>query len=108
LLRLDLLGDADPHARGTISGQPRARRATYSRSSDPNHGGSPATAFSRARSGRRVAGIARSTLGSESTHFRSACAHVSIPNGRSGARPAAEDARLTSGAPVPPKGRITT
>ncbi len=35
-----------------------ARRATYARSSAPNHGGSPAAAFSVMRPSREVAGIA--------------------------------------------------
>src|SRR5918995_419485 len=62
----------------------RARPATYLRSSSPNHGGSPARAFSRMRRGLLVAGIAQLTLRSERTNLRSACAQVSTPNSRSG------------------------
>src|SRR5215213_2637089 len=61
-----------------------ASRSTSERSASVNHGGDPAAAFSRARSGRFVAGITRSTRGSESAHLRSACAHVSTPNSRRG------------------------
>ena len=71
----------------------------------PNHGGRPAAAFSAVRSGLLVAGIATSTRSSDSTHFSSACAHVSTPNARSGASSAAAGARRTS-APSP-SGRIT-
>ena len=62
----------------------RRRRSTRSRSSAGTHGGEPATAFSATRSGRVVAGMTRSTRGSESAHFRSACAQVSTPNARRG------------------------
>ena len=76
------------------------------RSSRPNHGGEPAAAFSAARSGREVAGMTRSTRGSESAHLSSACGQVSTPNGSSGASSAADGGRAAS-AP-PPSGRITT
>ena len=62
----------------------RASPSTYARSSRPNHGGSPAAAFSAARSGREVAGMTRSTRGSESAHLSSACGQVLTPNGASG------------------------
>src|SRR5205814_848714 len=82
-----------------------ASRSTSLRSSGPNQGGSPAAAFSAVRSGRDVAGIATSTRSSESTHFRSACAQVRMPNSRSGASSSSLGARRTS-APSP-SGRMT-
>ena len=84
----------------------RARDATSSRSSGPNHGGSPAAAFSAERPGRDVAGIATWHRGSDRIHFSSACAQVVTPNGASGARAPASGGRRIS-APSP-NGRMTT
>ena len=72
----------DARRRPASSGEPLHEPRS---SGDRTTAAAPAAAFSAARSGRLVAGIATSTRSSESTHLSSACAHVSTPNSRSGA-----------------------
>jgi ribosomal protein S18 acetylase RimI-like enzyme len=91
---------------GGFTDQPRsASRATSSLSSAPNQGSEPAAAFSRAASGREVAGIATWHRESLSTHLSSACGQVRTPNGCNGSS-APFPTEERSNAPSP-KGRMT-
>src|SRR5207248_4294781 len=93
--------------RPRLVGLHAASLSTSRRSSGPSHGGSPAAAFSPARSGRRVAGMTRSTRPSDSAHLRSACAHVSTPSSRSGSSSRAAGSRPRSRREREPSGRMT-
>src|SRR5436190_3762797 len=75
---VDLLSVVDGE-RGVWPGH-AASLSTRRRSSLPNQGGRPASAFARACSGSRVAGMTTSTRSSESAHFSSASAQVRTPN----------------------------
>ena len=105
LLRLDLLRDADAHGAETI---PLGARESLDVARAPR--ARATAARRRLRSppfapGFDVAGMTRSTRGSDRIHFSNACGQVSIPNGRSGASSSGRGGRRSS---VPePNGSIT-